>query len=60
MIDFNVETEISLCKLCCAREAEKNNPQGWCSRCEIAYREGWLDDALYEKSKTKRNNNDNS
>ncbi len=54
------QIEISLCKLCCAREAEKNNPQGWCSRCEAAYIEEWLDDALYKNAKTKRDNNDNS
>lgn len=51
--DFMKQTKIYLCKLCCAREAEKNNPQGWCSRCETAYIDGQLDDDLYEKAKIK-------
>lgn len=44
--------EIVICNLCCAREVEENNLDNWCIRCRTAYRDGWLDDDLYEKAKT--------
>lgn len=44
--------KIVICDLCCTREVEKNNTDNWCVRCKTAFRDGWLDDDLYEKAKT--------
>lgn len=46
-----MDYENMLCNLCCAREADKTDLQGWCIRCRTAYNKGWLNDGLFEKAK---------